>query len=76
MEKALQKVIEGTQAERLFLCEHSFILFALYYFSNYFTYALAPYHYSMAKDMDDLDKGNIRECAWIMYRESAKTTLA
>ena len=76
MEKALQKVIEGTQAERLFLCEHSFILFALYYFSNYFTYALAPYHYSMAKDIEDLDKGNIRECAWIMYRESAKTTFA
>ena len=74
--EALKKCVEGTKEERRFLCEHSFGLFAIYYFSNYFKYALAPYHYEMAKDLEDLLAGKIRECAWIMYRESAKTTFA
>lgn len=74
--EALEKVITGTKDERLFLCEHSFGLFALYYFSNYFKYQLAPYHYDMVQDLHDLTDGKIRECAWIMYRESAKTTFA
>lgn len=73
---ALAKVINGTKAERKFLCEHSFGLFAIYYFSNYFKYALAPYHYDMVKDLHDLVDGKIREVAWIMFRESAKTTFA
>ena len=74
--QALTKMIEGTLEERLFLAEHSFGLFAIYYFSNYFKFALAPYHYDMAQDLEDLLSGKIRECAWIMYRESAKTTFA
>jgi predicted phage terminase large subunit-like protein len=74
--QALKKCLEGTKDERVFLCEHSFGLFAIYYFSNYFKYALAPYHYEMAQDLQDLLDGKIRECAWIMYRESAKTTFA
>ncbi len=74
--QALAKCIDGTPAERKFLCEHSFGLFAIYYFSNYFKYPLAPYHYDMAQDLEDLLAGKIRECGWIMYRESAKTTFA
>lgn len=72
----MQAMFDGTPAERAFLSEHSFILFALYYFSDYFKYRLAPYHYDMAKDLHDLVDGTIRECAWICFRESAKTTLA
>lgn len=68
--------MNGTKEERMFLCEHSFGLFAIYYFSNYFKYSLAPYHYEMAQDLEDLLAGKIRECAWIMFRESAKTTFA
>lgn len=74
--QALEKCISGTKDERLFLCKHSFGLFALYYFTNYFKYPLAPYHYDMAKDLHDLVEGKVREVAWIMFRESAKTTLA
>ena len=74
--EALTKCIEGTREERLFLCEHSFGLFAVYYFQNYFKYPLAPYHYDMVQDLHDLQSGKIRECAWIMFRESAKTTFA
>lgn len=74
--QALEKIITGTKEERLFLCEQSFGLFALYYFSDYFKYALAPYHYDMAQDLHDLIDGKVREVGWIMYRESAKTTFA
>lgn len=74
--EALQRVIEGTPEERVFLCEHSFALFALYYFRDYFKYPLADYHYDMNQDLHDLIEGKVREVAWIMFRESAKTTFA
>jgi phage terminase large subunit-like protein len=76
MKEALLVCINGTKAERVFLCEHSFILFVLYYFTDYIKVPLAPYHYEMAKDLLDLTDRKIRECAWIMYRESAKSTFA
>lgn len=74
--QALQKMIDGTKEERVFLAEHSFGLFCLYYFSSYFKYSLADYHYDFIQDIEDLDKGVIRECLWIGYRECAKTTFA
>jgi predicted phage terminase large subunit-like protein len=74
--QALDKVINGTKAERLYLCEQSFGLFAIYYFSEYFKYKLAPYHYDFIQDCHDLEKNDIREVAWIGYRECAKTTFA
>ena len=74
--QALKKCLTGTPEERHFLCENSFGLFAIYYFDNYFKFPLAPYHFDMADDLHDLLSGKIRECAWIMFRESAKTTFA
>lgn len=74
--QALEKMLNGTKAERIFLAEHSFGLFCLYYFKQYFEYALAPYHYDFFKDLHDLDEGKIREIVWIAFRESAKTTFA
>lgn len=68
-------MIEGTKDERMFLAQERFCLFATYYFQNYFKYKLAPYHYEMFNDLQDLMNGKIRELAWIMYRESAKTTV-
>lgn len=73
---ALEKMMSGTRAERVFIGQESFGLFAMYYFDSYFKYKLAPYHYEMVKDLHDLANGVIRECAWIMFRESAKTTFA
>ena len=75
-QEALKRVIEGTPEERRYLCEQSFILFAIFYFKDYFKYSLAPYHYDFSQDLHDLVDGNIREVAWIAYRESAKTTFA
>ena len=74
--EALSKMIAGTKEERVFLAEHSFGLFCIYYFSNYFKYALAPYHYDFFQDCHDLVDNKIREVAWIAFRESGKTSIA
>lgn len=73
--EALQKMIEGTKEERVFLAENSFGLFCIYYFQKYFQYPLADYHYDLFQDCEDLVNGKIRECVWIIYREGGKTTL-
>lgn len=72
---ALEKMLNGTRDERVFLAEHSFGLFCLYYFSHYFKYALADYHYDLLQDFEDLINEKIRELVWIIYREGGKTTL-
>ncbi len=72
---ALEKMLSGTRDERVFLSEQSFGLFCLYYFSHYFKYALADYHYELFQDFEDLINGDIRELVWIIYREGGKTTL-
>lgn len=74
--QALKKVIEGTPEERRFLCEKSFLLFAIYYFKQYFSYPIADYHRDFSNDIHDLDEGKIREVAWIAFRESGKTSFA
>ena len=74
--QALRKMIEGTPKERKFLAEQSFGLFCIYYFKEYFRYALAPYHYDFFKDCHDLVGNKIREVAWIAFRESGKTSIA
>lgn len=73
---ALQKVIDGTKDERIFLCEQDFSLFFAYYFNEYIKYPFAPFHFEMFSDLKDLQKRNIRELAWLMFRESAKTSIA
>lgn len=74
--QALEKMITGKKEERLFLAEQSFGLFAVYYFQEYFKYALADYHYDFFEDCHDLIEGKIRECVWIAFRESGKTSIA
>lgn len=71
----LEKMVEGSKLERITLAEHSFGLFCLYYFQNYFKYQLADYHYDLFQDYQDLIENKIRELVWIIYREGGKTTL-
>ena len=76
-EEALKMMMEGNRDERKFLSSESFGLFAVYYFSHYFSYALADFHYEMIDDLETLvNEDEIRELAFIMFRESAKTTLS
>ncbi len=75
-QESLEKMLTGTQQERIFLATESFGLFAVYYFNKYFTYSLAPYHYDFFQDCHDLADNKIREVAWIAFRESGKTSIA
>jgi phage terminase large subunit-like protein len=73
---ALKKAIEGTPAERVYLCEKDFSLFLCYYFTEYLKYPFAPFHYEIFQDIKDLMEGKTRELALIAFRESAKTSIA
>ncbi len=73
---ALDRVINGTQKERVYLCSKDFSLFFCYYFLSYIKYPFAPFHFDMFQDVEDLMDGKYREVAWIMFRESAKTSFS
>lgn len=74
--KSLQKVLNGTQAERIYLVEKDFSLFFVYYFVDYIKYKFAPFHFKMFEDLKYLMEGKYREIVWLMFRESAKTSIA
>ncbi len=74
-QEALKKVITGSRDERVYLCSKDFALFFCYYFVDYIKLPFAPFHYEMFQDINDLIAGNIRELAWFMFRESAKTSI-
>ena len=69
-------VLKGTRDQRSFICSESFPYFAMYYFSEYFTYEAAPFHWDMFGDAEDIINGDLREVLWIAFRESAKTSIA
>ncbi|MFN3658174.1 MAG: hypothetical protein ACK4UO_13035 [Pseudolabrys sp.] len=69
-------LVNGTRDERIYACAKSFQLFAVYYFTQYFSYRLAPFHEDFFQDFEDLVTGKIKDVAWIAYRESGKTSLA
>lgn len=54
----------------------SFPVFFAYYFPEYIKYPFADFHFTMFSDIGRLLLGAIRELAWIMFRESAKTSIA
>jgi phage terminase large subunit-like protein len=74
--QALKVVIEGTPAERTYLCSKDFSLFLSYYFTEYLKYPYADFHYEWFQDLKDLMNDDIRELALIAFRESAKTSFS
>ena len=72
----IEFAIKGTKDERKYACSKSFALFILIYFSEFFTYKIPPFHESFYDDCERLQKGELVECAWIAFRESAKTSIA
>lgn len=74
--KLAHKVVHGTPAERKYICERAFVYFALYYFSEFFTYKIAPFHYKMYDDLRRMLEGEFDYLVWVMFRESAKTSIA
>lgn len=61
---------------RIAACRLHFGYFLAYYLPHYIQTPFAPYHYDMMGDWHDLIDLKIRELAWVMYRESAKTSFA
>lgn len=68
--------INGTPEERRYLCRQHIGYFGIYYFSEFYKYEIADYQKDMYDDLHDLLDGDINELLWIMYRESAKTSIA
>lgn len=69
-------LVQGTREERIEVCRINPFYFAIYYFPEFFVYQSAPFHEHMYRDYVDLMDGTLREAAWIMFRESAKTSIA
>jgi hypothetical protein len=74
--KVTQIIQTGTKAQRVYACERSFPHFAIYYFTEYFTYKSAGFHWDFYDDCQKLVNGTLKEAAWIAFRESAKTSIA
>lgn len=60
----------------LFADERYFPVFFAFYFPEYIKYPFADFHFRMFADAMSLLQNDIRELAWIMFRESAKTSIA
>lgn len=74
--KVTEIVKNGTKEQRVYACSKSFPHFAIYYFTEYFTYKIAPFHWDFYDDCQKMADGVLKEVAWIAFRESAKTSIA
>lgn len=74
--RIIEKLKTGTPEERLYICKREPVYFNVYYFPEYFTYPIAPFHYDLYDDCKGLTAGTLKEADWTIYRESAKTSIA
>lgn len=65
-----------TSAERKYLLKDDFLHWFVWYYIDYVKYPFAGFHYDMFQDISKLMNGEYRELAWVMFRESAKTSIA
>lgn len=74
--EALEYVLTCSSSERKYLFENDFLLFFIYNYIDYVKFPFAPFHYEMFEDLKGLISGKYREVAFVMFRESAKTSIA
>jgi len=74
--KIIEIIKNGTSPQRVYACSKSFPAFALYYFTEYFTFKIAPFHWDFYDDCQKLVDNKLKEVAWIAFRESSKTSIA
>lgn len=72
----MEKVVSGHRNERVYICEQEFAAFAMYYFAEFFTYTIPGFQWLMYKALNEFTRGRFKFLLWIMFRESAKTTIA
>lgn len=75
-QEIVEYIISSSSTERKYLLNDDFLHWFLYYYIDYVKFDFAQFHFEMFQDIKDLSQGNIRELAWIMFRESAKTSIA
>ncbi len=74
--KVLDVIIDGKPEQRMYLCENHFEYFCIYYFTKYYKYPIADFHWDLYDDCEKLVTGELEEAAWIVFREGAKTSIA
>jgi hypothetical protein len=74
----IQKLVTTDAAARkyIFSKPEGFPYFCAWNYPTYFKYRIPPFHWAMYQDAVDLNMGRIAYLVWMMYRESAKTTVA
>jgi hypothetical protein len=72
----MEYVVNAKRDERVYICQRNFAVFAMYYFAEYFTYAIPDFQWKMYKELNELSEGKFKYLIWIMFRESSKTTIA
>jgi phage terminase large subunit-like protein len=74
--RGVQVMVNDVREERIKLGKMNFGYFFVYYFVDYVKYPFADFHFEMFQDLHDLMEGDLRELMWLMFRESAKTSIA
>lgn len=75
-ERVIELCIKGTPAQRYHICKDHFAYFCMYYFSHFFSYPSAPFHFNFFSDCEKLANLELNEAAWVAFAESAKTSIA
>src|SRR4051794_3054284 len=58
-------LVNGTRDKRVYACARPFKLFALYYFTQYFSFKAAPFHEYFFQDFEDLVTGKADSGVWL-----------
>src|SRR5690348_17349009 len=76
--KLVEIMKAGNPAQRRYIYDRpdGFLYFAIYNFPEYFGFKIPDFHYEMHDDLQDLLTSRISYLIWMMFRESAKTTVA
>lgn len=72
----LEKMITGNRNERVYMAEQEFALFAMYYFAEFFVYKIPDFQWKLYRYLNELTRGKFTFLLLILFRESAKTTIA
>lgn len=77
LESRIIEILKGPdKGKRRYITEQSLVYHAVYYHPEFFYYAIPPFHWDLYDDFECLTNGELKEAAWIAYRESAKTSIA
>lgn len=72
----LTKLSNVTPKVRVKALEHNFSAFFAFYFTEGIKYPFADFHFDIFKTYERMDKNEVTEFLQVLFRESAKTTIA